>query len=60
MTNPSPTRNDAAGQKVAYDLGCGEYKHKGAIGIDIIEYPTVDVVADIHDLRGVAPDSIAD
>ena len=29
------------------DLGCGKYKREGAIGLDIVELPGVDIVCDL-------------
>lgn len=32
------------------DVGCGPYKRDGFIGVDLMEYPTVDIIADCFHL----------
>ena len=34
--------------KVVIDIGCGERKYPGALGVDIAPLPTVDVIADAN------------
>jgi len=45
---------------VVLDLGCGRNKRPGAIGIDKIDLPGVDIVADIEDGLGFIPDNCVD
>jgi SAM-dependent methyltransferase len=45
---------------VILELGCGKNKSPGAIGIDKIDLPGVDIVADIEDGLGFIPDNCVD
>jgi predicted SAM-dependent methyltransferase len=46
----------SAERPVALDLGCGPTKRlPGAIGIDILEYPGVDVVGNVYDVLDALP-----
>jgi SAM-dependent methyltransferase len=45
---------------VILDLGCGKRKRSGAIGIDKVDLPGVDIVADIEDGLGFIPDDSVD
>ena len=47
-------------QPVVLDIGCGKNKRPGAIGIDRIDLPGVDIVADIEDGLKYLPDKFAD
>lgn len=49
--------NDKAGVKL--DLGCGEHKNKGFIGIDYLPYPGVDIVWDLERFPWPLPDECA-
>jgi ubiquinone/menaquinone biosynthesis C-methylase UbiE len=45
---------------VILELGCGRNKRPGAIGIDKIDLPGVDIVADIEEGLGFIPDNCVD
>ena len=45
---------------IVLELGCGRNKRPGAIGIDKIDLPGVDIVADIEDGLGFIPDNCVD
>jgi len=45
---------------VILELGCGRKKRPGAIGIDRVDLPGVDIVADIEDGLAFIPDSSVD
>jgi len=45
---------------VILELGCGRYKKAGAIGIDKVDLPGVDIVADIEDGLDFIPDGSVD
>jgi len=48
-------------KKTVLDLGCGDHKSQGAIGIDIDPSSTdADIIADIEDLRSEVMDGVAD
>lgn len=40
----------------AIDLGCGEDKHEGALGVDIVDTDEVDIVMDLTDYPWDLPD----
>jgi len=42
------------------ELGCGRNKRPGAVGIDKIDLPGVDIVADLEDGLGFIPDNCVD
>jgi len=48
------------GQPVVVELGCGPNKVQGRIGIDRIDMPGVDIVADITEGLGFLPDASVD
>ena len=48
------------GDKIILDLGCGNSKGQGRIGIDRLDLPTVDIVADIDNGLGFLPDNSVD
>ena len=50
----------SCGHPVVLDLGCGRHKRPGAIGIDRVDLPGVDIVADIEEGLGFLPDACAD
>ncbi len=50
----------AAGEPVVVDLGCGPNKAPGAIGVDALPLPGVDVVWDLNDGLGFLPDGSVD
>jgi len=53
--------NQALGQKpVILDLGCGRHKRTGAIGIDRVYLPDVDIVADIEEGLAFIPNNSVD
>ena len=45
---------------VVLELGCGKKKRQGAIGIDRIDLPEVDIVADVEEGLGFLPDGCVD
>lgn len=45
---------------VRIDLGCGQYKQPGFVGVDIREHPNVDVVQDLEEYPWVFPDRCAE
>ncbi|MCX5638294.1 MAG: methyltransferase domain-containing protein [Planctomycetota bacterium] len=45
---------------VILELGCGRNKRPGAIGIDKLDLPGVDIVTDIEDGLGFIPDNCVD
>ncbi len=45
---------------VKIDLGCGPYKKEGYIGIDILDLPGVDIVANIEEGLPFIPDQSVD
>ncbi|MHC4109712.1 MAG: class I SAM-dependent methyltransferase [Planctomycetota bacterium] len=47
-------------EPVVLELGCGKKKRQGAIGIDRIDLPEVDIVADVEDGLDFIPDSTVD
>jgi SAM-dependent methyltransferase len=47
-------------EPVIVELGCGPKKKAGAIGIDIVDLPNVDIVADMEDGLGFLPDNSVD
>jgi predicted SAM-dependent methyltransferase len=49
-----------SGQAVVLELGCGPNKTPGRIGIDMIDLPGVDIVANIDEGLGFLPDSSVD
>ena len=49
-----------SGQPVVLELGCGPNKTPGRIGIDMIDLPGVDIVANIDHGLGFLPDASVD
>src|SRR6516225_2772550 len=49
-----------SGRPVVLELGCGPNKTPGRIGIDRIDLPGVDIVADIDQGLGFLPDGSVD
>jgi SAM-dependent methyltransferase len=54
LTRSEPIKTDPRslidrGEKVNLDLGCGRLKRPGWIGIDRVDLPEVDIVADLED-----------
>lgn len=49
-----------SGRPVVLELGCGPNKTPGRIGIDRIDLPGVDIVADIDEGLGFLPDASVD
>ncbi len=47
-------------QPVVLELGCGRRKRAGAIGVDRIDLPEVDIVADVEEGLGFLPDGCVD
>lgn len=48
-------------EKIELELGCGNRKrHKKAIGIDMLDYPDVDIVGDVFDVLKEFPDNSVD
>lgn len=48
-------------QEISIELGCGNRKrNKGAIGIDVLDYPAVDIVGDVYEVLGAFPDMSVD
>jgi predicted SAM-dependent methyltransferase len=50
----------ASNKPVLLDIGCGENKRPGAIGIDKATLPEVDIIADIEGGLKFLPDGFAD
>jgi ubiquinone/menaquinone biosynthesis C-methylase UbiE len=50
----------ASGRPVVIELGCGPHKKPGRIGIDRLDLPGVDIVADIEQGLGFLPDGSVD
>lgn len=48
------------GEPVVLDLGCGARKYDGRIGIDRLDLPTVDIVADVEEGLPFLPDDSVD
>lgn len=48
------------GERTIIEIGCGPNKRENAIGIDIVDLPGVDVVANIDDGLAFIPDSSVD
>lgn len=48
------------GKPVVLDIGCGRNKRPGAIGIDRVDLPGVDIVTDIEEGLKFLPDGFAD
>jgi SAM-dependent methyltransferase len=45
------------GEKFALELGCGPNKrHAAAVGIDMLDYPGVDLVGDVFEILAAVPD----
>lgn len=52
---------ERVGSPVVLELGCGPRKrHPGAIGIDVLAYPGVDLVGDVHEVLAAFPDASVD
>ena len=49
-----------SGQRIALDIGCGPAKKEGFLGIDKLELPGVDYVADLESGLGFLPDNSVD
>jgi predicted SAM-dependent methyltransferase len=49
-----------SGAPIVLELGCGPHKTAGRIGIDRIDLPGIDVVADIDQGLGFLPDGSVD
>ena len=47
-------------EPVIIELGCGPKKRTGTIGIDVVDLPTVDIVADIEQGLPFLPDNSVD
>jgi ubiquinone/menaquinone biosynthesis C-methylase UbiE len=47
-------------EPVVLELGCGRKKRPGAIGIDRIDLPEVDIVSDVEEGLGFLPDGCVD
>ncbi|MHC4641849.1 MAG: class I SAM-dependent methyltransferase [Planctomycetota bacterium] len=47
-------------EPVLLELGCGRKKRPGAIGVDRIDLPEVDIVADVEEGLGFLPDGCVD
>lgn len=47
-------------EPVVLELGCGKKKRQGAIGIDRIDLPEVDIVADVEEGLDFLPDGCVD
>ena len=45
--------------RITVDLGCGVRKMKGALGVDTVAVPGVDVVADLNRGRNIVIHTIA-
>lgn len=50
----------ASGEKVFIDIGCGNKKKVGRIGIDQVDLPEIDIVADIEQGLSFLPDHSVD
>ena len=48
------------GEKIIIDLGCGQRKKEGRIGIDAVDFPSVDIVADLENGLPFLPDNSVD
>jgi hypothetical protein len=48
------------GKPVRLELGCGTRRRDGFIGVDRVDLPGVDIVADLEDGLGFLPDSSVD
>ena len=48
------------GEKIIVELGCGQKKKDGRIGVDKVDLPNVDIVADIEEGLGFLPDNSVD
>ena len=53
---------DSLGRRgeIVVDLGCGERKREGAIGIDRVEHDSVDLTGDAIEILGAFPDASID
>ena len=47
-------------RKISIDLGCGSKKRSGYVGIDQVDLPGVDIIADIENGLGFLPDCSVD
>lgn len=50
----------SCGDTVIIELGCGQKKKQGRIGIDSVDLPTVDIVTDLEEGLGFLPDDSVD
>jgi len=50
----------SSGRPVVLDIGCGKHKRPGAIGIDKVDLPGVDIIADVEEGLTFLPDGFAD
>jgi len=48
------------GEKIIIELGCGPRKKEGRIGIDAVDLPGVDIVADLEKGFPFLPDNSVD
>lgn len=47
--------------RIELELGCGNRKrHRQAIGVDMLDYPDVDIVGDIYEVLAVLPNQSVD
>jgi SAM-dependent methyltransferase len=58
MTHPSQGRTGDTPLKV--DLGCGQQKAPGHVGVDMVDGPEVDIVADLEHVLPFDDDSVAE
>ena len=49
-----------SGEKIVLELGCGPNKQPGRIGIDRLDFPEVDIVADLNEGFPFLPDHCVD
>lgn len=47
----------SSGEKIIVELGCGDKKKQGSIGIDKVDLPNVDIVADLEKGLSFFPDN---
>ena len=50
----------SCGDAVIIELGCGQKKKQGRIGIDTVDLPMVDIVTDLEEGLGFLPDDSVD
>jgi ubiquinone/menaquinone biosynthesis C-methylase UbiE len=60
MIHPIIQSKIERGESIIIELGCGNSKPKGSIGVDMVQLEDVDIVANIEEGLGFIPDNSVD